>query len=838
MTFAAGNLQDVGGADLASRAAHELMQLLQAIAMASHDAASVDDVMQACLDRICEHTGWEVGHVYARAPNQSDLLVPTSLWHLDDPSRFEELRRVTEATPLALGEGLPGRVLATRQPAWITDVTQDPNFPRYAGAPELGVRAGFAFPVLAGQEVVAVLEFFTSRPREPDPSLLEVISYIGTQLGRVVERERAASALRRSEERYRLLVERSRIITWEVDLATWRFTYVSEYAAELLGYPREEWYREGFWVEHLHVDDRAWAPTFCAACTARREDHQFEYRMIAADGRTFWFNDVVTVVAEGEAPVKLRGVMIDVTAQRQAEGALRESRERLNEIFQNATDAIFVAAVMPDGRLVLEAWNPTCEAATGLSKELVLGKSPEESMPPDVAEVLTASFRRCEQAGAPIRDELRLTLAQGPRIWNTRLVPIRDEAGRIHRIAGFARDMTEQVELEEQLRQSQKMEAIGQLAGGMAHDFNNLLTIISGCSNILLRSPDIDAPKQRLVEDIKDAGERAAVLIRQLLAFSRRQILQPAVINLSTVIANMESMLRRLLREDIDLVLALARPLLPIRADRAQLEQVLLNLVVNARDAMPGRGTLRIETANVGIDPASVAGREGARRGDYVLLAVSDTGCGMTEAVKAHAFEPFFTTKAPGKGTGLGLSTVYGIVKQSGGFIDIDSEPERGARFKIYLPALEDRAEQPASVMQAPELPRGNETILLVEDDDAVRKLVSRVLEAQGYAVIAAWDGAEGLRLADAHKGPIHMLLSDVIMPRMGGPSLADNLSKSRPSLKVLYMSGYTPEAALRGGVLPSGVELLQKPFTLESLTRKVREVLDRGALETPNQEL
>jgi PAS domain S-box-containing protein len=687
----------------------ELLRLLQAIAIAAHEMPTAEAAMQVCLDHVCAHTGWEIGHVYTLAPNRADLLVPTAIWHIDDPERFMAFREITRETPLPLGVGLPGRVLASGRATWIIDLADDPNFPRMKLGSETGVRSGFAFPVLVGSDVVAVLEFFTTSPREPDPALLEVMEYIGMQLGRAVEREKTATALRRSEERYRVLVERSKIIMWEVDLATWTFTYVSEYAEELLGYPREDWYRPGFWTERLHPEDRDWAMAFCVAATGRCEDHHFEYRMIAADGRTVWLNDVVAIVMGPDTAVQLRGVMIDVTAQRQAEQLVRESKARL----------------------------------------------------------------------------------------------------------------------EEQLRQSQKMEAIGQLAGGMAHDFNNLLTVIGGCSDVLLSTGGLNQDQQLILGEIKAAGDRAARLIRQLLAFSRRQIFQPTVLDLNRVITNLEGMLRRLLREDIELSFSLAPDLRPIKADPAQLEQVLLNLIVNARDAMPDGGKLTIETTNVLADRIFAASHTDMRPGSYILLAVSDTGCGMSDAIKAHVFEPFFTTKAPGKGTGLGLSTVYGVVRQSGGIVDVYSEPGRGTTFKIYLPAAPETVTEQEAPKIAQDLPRGDETVLLVEDDDAVRSLVSRLLHRQGYTVIEARDGEEALAAARAHAGPIHLVLSDVIMPKMGGPALAEELLRLRPALRVLYMSGYARDATLRSGVLANDVALLQKPFTHESLARRVRQALD-----------
>jgi signal transduction histidine kinase/CheY-like chemotaxis protein len=392
------------------------------------------------------------------------------------------------------------------------------------------------------------------------------------------------------------------------------------------------------------------------------------------------------------------------------------------------------------------------------------------------------------------------------------------------------RKNTEQGLLQSQIRlQSvQKMEAIGRLAGGIAHDFNNLVQAIGGYTEILLRRlPDAD-PLHRNAEEIKKAGDRAAALTKQLLAFSRQQVMQPKVVPLNSVVTNVESLLRRLIGEDIELETALADDLGFVRADVAQLEQVLMNLAVNARDAMPDGGTLTIETRNVVLTRADQREAFAIKAGPYVLLAVSDTGCGMDPEVRARAFEPFFTTKAPGRGTGLGLSTVYGIVKQSDGYIWVDSEPDRGTRIRIYLPRV---AEPPdlLEVKKAPSksTPRGHETVLLVEDEEGVRELIAEWLSGHGYTVLTATNGAEALALAAKEPRDIDMLIADVVMPQMGGPALAERLLPSRPGMKVVYVSGYADEAIGHPRVLAAGSGFLQKPFSLDTLERKVREILD-----------
>ncbi|MEO8199801.1 MAG: response regulator [Gemmatimonadota bacterium] len=441
-----------------------------------------------------------------------------------------------------------------------------------------------------------------------------------------------------------------------------------------------------------------------------------------------------------------------------------------------------------------------------------------------------------------LRDDQEVMVSQQPKLiaeepvtdpstgltrwFQTIKVPLTLPGNERQMMLGVGTDITLRRQLEDQLRQSQKMEAVGRLAGGIAHDFNNMLTAIMGYSQILLTELPVENPQRVDLEEIVRSAERAAALTRQLLAFSRRQILQPQNLNLNDLVENLDRFLRRLIGEDIDLKLGLTPALGPVFADAGQIEQVVMNLAVNARDAMPVGGKLTIETANIDLDDIYSQEHLGVAPGPYVMIAVSDTGVGMTDTTKAQIFEPFFTTKPPGKGTGLGLSTVYGIVKQSGGNIWIYSEPGRGTTFKIYLPRAAQTAEQLRTRPAMAAVIGGSETILIAEDENAVRALAAKALRRQGYTVLEAARGAEAMALAEEHS-KIDLLLTDVVMPEYSGSELARQLLKLRPAIRVLFMSGYTDEAVIHHGVLTSNFAFLQKPFTPDILARKVRVVLD-----------
>ena len=404
---------------------------------------------------------------------------------------------------------------------------------------------------------------------------------------------------------------------------------------------------------------------------------------------------------------------------------------------------------------------------------------------------------------------------------------LRDPTGLPVEVFGAWLDITERKQLEQQFQQAQKMEAVGRLAGGVAHDFNNLLTAILGSADLVLDDLKPNAPEREEIQEIRRAALRAADLTRQLLAFSRQQVISPTVLNPNAVVANMDKLLRRLLGEDVDLRTVLTPEPGAIKADPSQLEQVVVNLAVNARDAMPGGGKLTIETQNVQLDEQYTRGHVSAQPGSYVMLAVSDTGSGMDAATQARIFEPFFTTKEQGKGTGLGLATVYGIVKQSGGWIWVYSEPGHGTTFKIYLPRVTEAAAPAAPSPVLPISVRGSETVLLVEDDEMIRALVQKVLKANGYTTLVAESGPAALRLAGQHDGRIHLLMTDVVMPGMNGREVAERLAPAHAGIEVLYLSGYTDDAIVHHGVLEPGIAFLQKPFTPAVLVRKVREVLD-----------
>lgn len=520
----------------------------------------------------------------------------------------------------------------------------------------------------------------------------------------------------------------------------------------------------------------------------------------------------------------------DLSARLRAEADLREGNARLQAILDHSPAMVFLKDT--EGRYLLT--NRQFERTFHLVREAVVGKTDRELFAPDQAEAFMANDRQVFRAGAPMEFEEVAIHDDGPHTSLVVKFPLRNEAGAVYAICGITADITERKRLEAQLRQAQKMEAIGRLAGGIAHDFNNLLTVINGCSDLLLREDGPDTTVAKHAGAINQAGLRAADLTRQLLAFSRRQVVRPKVLDLNGLVTNLAEMLRRLIGEDIRLATVLATEPLRVKADPGQLEQILMNLAVNARDAMPQGGTLTIETEPVRGDVAVAPGQGAAAHGPRVRLTIRDTGCGMDEATRAHIFEPFFTTKEQGKGTGLGLAMVYGIVAQCGGTVAVDSVPGQGAAFMIDLPPVSDsvEAEEVESGTDRPSEPQARgETILLVEDDQAVRMFVRRRLAEWGYEVLEAAGGEEALQLAGRHPGPIHLLLTDVVMPGMSGQQLAARVKGRWPGTNILFMSGYPGETVARHGLEGLGGSFLQKPFSPLVLQRTMR-----AALETTRQ--
>ncbi len=533
------------------------------------------------------------------------------------------------------------------------------------------------------------------------------------------------------------------------------------------------------------------------------------------------------------APINLEGrpmfagFVRDLTERHRAERALQESEQRFRGIFSQV--AVGIAEVGLDGHWLMVN-QKVCDIVGYTRAELLQQTCRDITHPDDFEAQLQQMQRLLAGEIATFSMEKRYLCKDRSPIWvNLTMTLARDTANDPKYYLGVMEDITARKSLEEQFRQSQKMEAVGRLAGGVAHDFNNLLTVISGYSEIMLGNMRSNDPQRLLVEEVKKAGDRAAGLTRQLLAFSRKQVLEPKVLDVNQLVAGMDKMLRRLIGEDIELSTLGAADLGPVLADPGQLEQVLMNLAVNARDAMPFGGRLTIETANVTLQDGALDPDCEVRTGTYVMLAVTDTGCGMDKKTVTRIFEPFFTTKGPEKGTGLGLAVVYGIVKQSGGYVHVYSEVGHGTTFRIYLPWHQDKVTTDnAPTETSPTQANGSETVLLVEDEEGVRQLSALALRQSGYHVVEATNGVEGLQRAADHAGPIHLLVTDVIMPSMGGRPMADQLSAERPELKVLFLSGYTDNAITRHGVLAPGIAFLQKPFTPKSLARKVREVLDR----------
>jgi PAS domain S-box-containing protein len=646
---------------------------------------------------------------------------------------------------------------------------------------------------------------------------------------RRAEQARTHHALRESEERFRHLFEEAPVAYHEIDREG-IMVRVNRVECELLGYPPEEILGRPVWAFVVPEQRELVRETVLRKMLVPYLPVVFEREWMRRDGTrlTVEMHESLILDAQGEVTA-IRAALLDITERRRAEEALRESEEFLSSVFASIQDGLSVL----DTEFNIVRVNPAMERWFAHAMPL-LGKKCWEAYYGRTTPCELCPARRTLETGAAAH-EVKQRLQAGSQAVGWQEVhsfPLLDPAtGRSSGVIEYVRDITEHRRLEEQFRQAQKIEAVGRLAGGIAHDFNNLLMVIRGYSDLLLEELKPADSRRRALEEIRKAGERAATLTRQLLAFSRKQVLQPQILDLNAVVSNINTMLRRLIGEDIELTMLPGAALDRVQADPGQIEQVIMNLAVNARDAMPHGGKLTIETANVNLDE-DYARRDGnAAPGPYVRLSVSDTGCGMDAETRARIFEPFFTTKERDKGTGLGLATVYGIVKQSGGYIWVYSEVGRGTVFKIYLPRAPGSAEvrQQEEVQQT--LPGGVETVLVAEDDPAVRALVCGALASRGYTVQEARDGREALAAARGYKGPIHLLLTDVVLPHMSGRRLAERLRAERPESRLLYMSGYTDDAIVSHGVSAGNVPFLQKPFSASALNRKVREVLDRPSL-------
>jgi two-component system, cell cycle sensor histidine kinase and response regulator CckA len=706
------------------------------------------------------------------------------------------------------------------------------SFARPRETPPPGIPASPRWPLLAWALTGALLavSVVAAIGRVAHASRGEVVPWIvaaaaaafaavtaGLQARRGALRLRHFMQVSERDQRYRSLLEQTQeavsvSVEGKVVFANPAFVEMFGYQRPLLGVPVTIFFAPGSreQVQQI-VEDRL---------RGRPAPQLYEAVGLRADGSTFDLEVRVTPV-DFEGKMGYQAILRDVTSRKRMEAGLRESEERYRLLFERSLSGVYRSTV--DGR-ILEC-NRAFAAMMGYATpaEAMAQPAPEFHASPRDRQAFLSRVRR---EGSLVNYEGQARRKDGTLIWVIENVSLlRDEDGE-ETLLGTVFDISERRRLEEQLLQSQKMEAIGRLAGGISHDFNNLLTAVTGYSDLLLSQLPEDDARREFAEEIRKAGQRAAGLTHQLLAFSRRQVLEPRILDLNAVIANMERMLRRVIGEDVELTTALDPELWRARADPGQIEQAILNLVVNARDAMPRGGRLTIETANVEIDAQFARNYESVQPGPHVMVAVSDTGVGMDAELQARLFEPFFTTKERGKGTGLGLSTTYGIVKQSGGSIWVYSEPGVGTTFKVYLPRSEGPLDAPAAA-PAPAPRTGTETVLLVEDEPEVRRLVERLLRMRGYSVLSCAGPAEAIAAAKSYSGTVALLLTDVILPGMNGRELARVLAETRPGLRVLYMSGYTDAAITQQGILEPGTAFLSKPFAPDALARKVREVLE-----------
>lgn len=811
-------------------------------------AGSEQELLQQFCDVIVEVGEYRLAWIgYAQA-NEGKTVLPVAYSGFES-GYLQDI--VVTWSEVESGRGPVGTAIRENAVCVVADMDSDPGFaPWKEQALRRGYAAMIAVPLRVGGASFGVLAIYSGQGGSFENTEVELLTEMANSLAYGVtairtheEGKRATAALREAEAKYRQLVEQVPAISYVAETGVHgRFLYVSPQVQTILGYRAEDCLKDPyFWWDHLDPADHAVA--ILEDSWEEERPFQVEYRMRRQDGRIVWLRDEAVIVRDPDTGRRLtRGVLIDITERKQANEALRQSEESYRMFVEQSSEGIYRTEHEPPvpvdlaveeqmARSLASGYIAECNDAMarmyGLkeARELV-GKRLSELLIADdpVTKEFMATFIKSAYRITDWESHERDVQGRMKIFRNTMMGIVKE--GKLERIWGIQRDVTARMHLEEQLRNAQQLEAVGRLAGGVAHDFNNILSIIMGHGELLLGTVASDERAKSGLEQIRRAAERAASLTQQLLAFSRKQVLQPKVLDLNEAVADVQKMLARVIGEDIELVASLHPSLAAVKADPGQIEQVLVNLAVNARDAMPQGGKLMMETSNVEIGAEEGRDLELAA-GSYIKLRVTDTGHGMDAGTVAHIFEPFFTTKSMGKGTGLGLATVYGIVKQSGGSIQVQSEAGVGSEFRIYLPAAKEAVGQAQGRTGGEKVAGGTETILVVEDEPDLRELTRVFLEGYGYRVLSASDADEAIRMAESFAEPIDLLLTDVIMPGMSGRQLAERIVKQRPKTRIVYMTGYTDDMVVQHKVLEPGVQLLQKPFTKRELAGKVRATLD-----------
>ncbi len=809
LLYVEGTVEDITSEWLAERR----RALLYSTGRTLAEADTVAEARPKILQAICEILEWDMGAVWD-VDKAANVLRCVEVWHRPNID-IEQFEAAASRMTVPPGEGLAGRVWQSGELDWIPDIP--PTFVSAEIALSNGMRSAFGIPVRAGAEVIHILEFFSPKVFHADPELLQMLGAIGIQLGHMIESKRGVEALRESEARKAAILDSAMdcIVTFDEEARIREFNPAAE---RVFGYPKA-------FALGKDLFDLIVPAVLRESCRHASEGAALGRRMELAarraDGSEIPVEMAVSRIELNGRPM-FTAYMRDITERRRAE----RTRSELAAVVESSSDAIVGKTL--DGIVV--SWNGAAERLYGYTASEVIGRHVYILVPADRLDELPQTLAAVKRGESLVNFETVRLRKDGARIAvSVTESPIRNERGHITGISSIARDITDRKKMENQLLQSQKMEAVGRLAGGVAHDFNNILTAILGYSDLLLAQVQPGHPMHRHLTEVRKAGDLAASLTRQLLAFSRRQDLQPKVMDINEALVNIQKMLRRLIDEDIRIMTLPEKDAGHVKADPAQLDQVILNLAVNARDAMPRGGILTMETASAVCAPDDAfCTAHDIPPGEYVRLTLSDTGTGMTDEVKQHLFEPFFTTKEKGQGTGLGLATCYGIVKQSGGYIAVESVLGHGSSFHVLLPRVNDRG----ALLQPPagggRLPGGCETILVVEDEPAVRALAAQILRRLGYSVLEAEDGAQARDIVTNLREPkIDLLLADIVLPTSGGRELLDWMGEAQEGAKILFTSGYVKEIVCKKYDLPAEVAFLQKPFTPSDLARKVREIIE-----------